>query len=144
MQALMNSYEKLKGKFNTFAAKCLSERQKRESGLLLVAPPLSLPGDIDMENEQDPSGGALLFNGGISNLEETKQKENISQISAIQNSKMGGRLGLKMEKALKKEDQVGIQAAHNQTVRQEEESMLLNPDDDEPAVIEEESMAGIG
>ena len=44
MQTLINSYDRLKGKFNTFAAKCLSERQKRESGLLLVAPPLSLPG----------------------------------------------------------------------------------------------------
>lgn len=26
MQALINSYEKLKGKFNNFAAKCLSEK----------------------------------------------------------------------------------------------------------------------
>jgi len=45
MQALVNSYEKLKGKFNTFAAKCLSEKQKRESGLILVAPPIILPND---------------------------------------------------------------------------------------------------
>lgn len=43
MQALIGSYEKLKGKFNAFASKCLSERQKRESGLILVAPPLVLP-----------------------------------------------------------------------------------------------------
>jgi hypothetical protein len=49
MQALITSYEKLKGKFNTFAAKCLSERQKRESGLILVAPPLLLPSDKDNE-----------------------------------------------------------------------------------------------
>ena len=47
MQSLISSYDKLKGRFNTFAAKCLSERQKRESGLLLVAPPLALPGDLD-------------------------------------------------------------------------------------------------
>ncbi len=40
MEALIGSYDKLKGRFNTFAAKCLSEKQKRESGLLLVAPPL--------------------------------------------------------------------------------------------------------
>lgn len=40
MEALVGSYDKLKGRFNTFAAKCLSEKQKRESGLLLVAPPL--------------------------------------------------------------------------------------------------------
>ena len=40
MEALSGSYDKLKGRFNTFAAKCLSEKQKRESGLLLVAPPL--------------------------------------------------------------------------------------------------------
>jgi len=41
------SYEKLKGKFNNFAAKCLSERQKRESGLILIAPPLILPHEKD-------------------------------------------------------------------------------------------------
>ena len=45
MQALVNSYEKLRGKFNVFAAKCLSEKQKREAGLILVAPPIVLPGD---------------------------------------------------------------------------------------------------
>ena len=43
MQALISSYDKLKGKFNSFAAKCLSERQKRESGLIFVAPPLVMP-----------------------------------------------------------------------------------------------------
>ena len=53
MQALVNSYDKLKGKFNTFAAKCLSEKQKRESGLILVAPPLVLPGDKEQEQEEE-------------------------------------------------------------------------------------------
>jgi hypothetical protein len=48
MEALVSAYDKLKGRFNTFAAKCLSEKQKRESGLLLVAPPLQLPGDREL------------------------------------------------------------------------------------------------
>jgi hypothetical protein len=41
---LVNSYDRLKSKFNSFAAKCLTERQKRECGsLTLIAPPLVLP-----------------------------------------------------------------------------------------------------
>ena len=40
MRTLIASYDKLKGKFNSFAAKCLSEKQKRESGMILQAPPL--------------------------------------------------------------------------------------------------------
>lgn len=52
MQALTSSYDKLKGRFNTFAAKCLSEKQKRETGLLLVAPPLSLPGDREVIEQE--------------------------------------------------------------------------------------------
>jgi hypothetical protein len=51
MQTLMGSYEKLKGKFNSFAAKCLSERQKRESGLILVAPPLIIPTDKEVDSD---------------------------------------------------------------------------------------------
>jgi len=43
VKRLINSYDKLKTKFNTYAAKCLSERQKRECGLALVAPALVLP-----------------------------------------------------------------------------------------------------
>ena len=69
MQTLINSYDRLKGKFNTFAAKCLSERQKRESGLLLVAPPLSLPGTDHEDGELNTFG---------SRQEEIKQKENLS------------------------------------------------------------------
>jgi hypothetical protein len=53
---------------------------------------------------------------------------------------MGGRLGLKMEKAIKKDEALGINAAHNQTVRHEDESIMPNEDDDdEPAVIEDDS-----
>lgn len=55
---------------------------------------------------------------------------------------MGGRLGLKMEKAVKKDEGVSMRAAQNQTVRQEDESVLPHEeeDDDEPAVIEDESV----
>ncbi len=70
MQTLVTSYEKLKGKFNSFAAKCLSERQKRESGLILVAPPLILPTDKDLEQEaQGMSHGKMP----LSSREEEKQ-----------------------------------------------------------------------
>ena len=57
MQTLIGSYEKLKGKFNNFAAKCLSERQKRESGLILVAPPLVLPAEKEMEDQSASNNG---------------------------------------------------------------------------------------
>lgn len=52
MSTLITSYEKLKGKFNVFAQKCLSDRQKRECGLILVAPPLTLPSEKD-ENDNE-------------------------------------------------------------------------------------------
>ena len=52
MHALVGAYDKLKGRFNTLAAKCLSEKQKRESGLVLVAPPLQHPVDTEVI-EQD-------------------------------------------------------------------------------------------
>lgn len=54
VKRLINSYDKLKTKFNTYAAKCLSERQKRECGLALVAPALILP----HEKAAMPEGGA--------------------------------------------------------------------------------------
>ena len=53
VKRLINSYDKLKTKFNTYAAKCLSERQKRECGLALVAPALILP----HEKAAMPEGG---------------------------------------------------------------------------------------
>jgi hypothetical protein len=67
MQTLIASYDKLKGKFNTFASKCLSERQKRESGLILVAPPLVLPQDKDNE---DPD--SQFFQSPPMTIEEQK------------------------------------------------------------------------
>ena len=52
IQQLVASYEKLKTKFNTYAAKCLSEKQKRECGLTLIAPNLVLPYDKEPNNQQ--------------------------------------------------------------------------------------------
>ena len=52
IQQLVASYEKLKTKFNTYAAKCLSEKQKRECGLALIAPNLLLPYDREQANQQ--------------------------------------------------------------------------------------------
>lgn len=45
MQQLIGAYEQLKTKFNTYALKCLSERQKRECGMALTAPNLVLPSE---------------------------------------------------------------------------------------------------
>jgi len=65
VKRLVNSYEKLKTKFNTYAAKCLSERQKRECGLALVAPPLVLPHELagqggDVPAQQNSSAQSLV------------------------------------------------------------------------------------
>ena len=52
MHALIGAYDKLKGRFNSLASKCLSEKQKRESGLVLVAPPLQHPGDRELLEQE--------------------------------------------------------------------------------------------
>ena len=54
MTTLISSYDKLKTKFNSFAAKCLSDRQKRESGLILVAPSLIMPSDKEQIDSESP------------------------------------------------------------------------------------------
>lgn len=104
--ALNASYDKLKGRFNTFAAKCLSEKQKRESGLLLVAPPLQLPGDREtIEQEQRAQSQMVVFPG-----EEAKQRPEGAGImmpgrtgvSPMMN-RMGAKQGSKMEKFQKKD-----------------------------------------
>ena len=51
IQQLVNSYDKLKTKFNTYAAKCLSEKQKRECGLVLTAPVIILPHEKDQQSQ---------------------------------------------------------------------------------------------
>jgi hypothetical protein len=43
-------HDRLRGKFNNFAQKCLLPEEKRDCGLVLTASPLILPGD-DKENE---------------------------------------------------------------------------------------------
>ena len=40
MKVMFTMYEKLRGKFNLFANKCLSEKQKSEFGIILVDPSL--------------------------------------------------------------------------------------------------------
>ena len=86
MNKLIRSYDKLKGKYNQFAAKCLSEKQKRESGLILVAPDLILPTE----------------NNGNEN-EEVKEENKDKKIQSKNQVRMGGRLGAKMEKAERKD-----------------------------------------
>jgi len=53
MRTLIASYDKLKGKFNSFAAKCLSEKQKRESGMILQAPPLLMPYEKEAKDREE-------------------------------------------------------------------------------------------
>jgi hypothetical protein len=69
---LVNSYDRLKSKFNSFAAKCLTERQKRECGsLTLIAPPLILPCEekpprfsrVEEEDEHLPPGIEFTVRG---------------------------------------------------------------------------------
>ena len=73
VKRLVNSYDKLKTKFNTYAAKCLSEKQKRECGLALIAPALVMPHDravTDDDQSMLPSASAMMMNpqGAPSNL----------------------------------------------------------------------------
>lgn len=53
MQSLIDSYERLKSKFNQFLTRCLSEKQKKECGILLVAPPLVMPQEKDRLDEDN-------------------------------------------------------------------------------------------
>ena len=62
VKRLVNSYDKLKTKFNTYAAKCLSEKQKRECGLALTAPALVLP----HEHYQNVEGAGKSSNAILS------------------------------------------------------------------------------
>lgn len=52
MQSLIDSYDRLKSKFNQFQTRCLSDKQKRECGLLLVAPQLMMPQEKDRQDEE--------------------------------------------------------------------------------------------
>lgn len=47
MQCLIDSYERLKSKFNQLQTRCLSEKQKKECGLNLVAAALMMPQEKD-------------------------------------------------------------------------------------------------
>ena len=60
VKRLVNSYDKLKTKFNTYAAKCLSEKQKRECGLALTAPALVMP-----HEHHQLIGGDEIKKGGL-------------------------------------------------------------------------------
>jgi len=58
MQSLIDSYDRLKSKFNQFQTRCLSEKQKKESGLMMAAPSLLMPQEKDrLDEEMD-----LLYN----------------------------------------------------------------------------------
>jgi hypothetical protein len=43
LQEFINSYDIVKQRFSTYAAKCLTEKQRRECGMNLSAPALVLP-----------------------------------------------------------------------------------------------------
>jgi len=121
MQTLIGSYEKLKGKFNNFAAKCLSERQKRESGLILVAPPLVLPAEKEMEDQNTGNGH-----------KEEEKKGNVMISHAKENGRMGGRLGVKMEKVSRKQEDNGpAYASRGGAMKKDMDNDSIGVDDEE-------------
>ena len=69
LQEFINSYDRVKQRFSTYAAKCLTEKQRRECGLNLSAPALVLP------------------------YEQNLNQEDAAQQSEADRVRMGGRLG---------------------------------------------------
>ena len=91
MQTLVDTYERLKSKFNQFQTRCLSEKQKKQCGINLVAPPLVLPQEKDRQ-DQDAD---VLNSGG-----------ELNPISASMSSqgRTGGRMGTRMDVIGRSED----------------------------------------
>jgi hypothetical protein len=65
-------------KFNVYAVKCLSERQKRESGLNLTAPPLTLPHESERKARRDRSDSPGNYASHVTE-EETKMAKKPKQ-----------------------------------------------------------------
>lgn len=78
LQSLIDSYERLKVKFNQFQMRCLTEKQKRESGLIAAAPAIIMPMEKDRQDLEVDFG-------------QTQEDP-----SVIGSSRMGGRIGARI------------------------------------------------
>lgn len=78
MQALIESYDRLKSKFNQFQTRCLTEKQKKECGLAQVAPNLIMPREKDLQDQEYDLN------------DQNGEGEGAGQ------SRMGGRIGVRM------------------------------------------------
>jgi hypothetical protein len=74
IQELVKSFDNIKQKFSTYAAKCLSDKQRRDCGISLAPPVILLP--YDQHNGPN---------------EETKESNHDTGV------RMGGRMGLQIQ-----------------------------------------------
>ena len=61
MQSLVDSYERLKIKFNQLQTRCLTEKQRKEQGLNLVAPTLVMPVDKDRQDDEAEANSSEML-----------------------------------------------------------------------------------
>lgn len=52
---MVKSYDNLKSKFSTYVAKCLSEKQRRDCGMSLVAPAIVMPYEAGLNRFEEES-----------------------------------------------------------------------------------------
>ena len=97
IQQMVSSYDKIKTKFNTYAAKCLSEKQKRECGLSLVAPPIVMPHEVQQQNLMHPNQSRVQMSPRSKKLAMLQQK-NFDEEEKDGDSRMGGRMGHQIKK----------------------------------------------
>lgn len=81
MQSLVDSFDRLKSKYNQLQTRCLTDKQKKECGVMLVAPQLLMPQEKDRQDEEMD----LMFGG-----------QGVAADGQSQ-SRMGGRIGARMD-----------------------------------------------
>ena len=59
MQSLVDTFDRLKSKYNQLQTRCLTDKQKKECGINLAAPTLLMPQEKDRQDE-----AMDLFGGG--------------------------------------------------------------------------------
>jgi hypothetical protein len=126
MQSLIDSYERLKSKFSQFQTRCLSEKQKRECGLSLVAPALLMPQEKDRLDEE------------IDMLSNPNDAHNSAAQSS--QSRMGGRIGARLESLPRREDDevfIGGDTLRQPLSQNQQMQEDGNPPADEDQQIEE-------
>jgi len=96
---MVSSYDKIKTKFNTYAAKCLSDKQKRECGISLVAPPIVMPHEVQQQNLMFQNRAGIQMSPRSKKLAMLQQK-NFDEEEKLNDSdsRMGGRMGHQIKK----------------------------------------------